>query len=70
MSNYFGERLRKHRIRLELTQQTVAEKLNVDRSTYSYYELGRTTPSIGTLYELTRLFGVSADELINKDENI
>lgn len=70
MSNYFGERLRKHRIRLELTQQTVAEKLNVDRSTYSYYELGRTTPSIGTLYELTRLFGVSADELIDKDENI
>ena len=70
MSNYFGERLRKHRIRLELTQQTVAEKLNVDRSTYSYYELGRTTPSIGTLYELTRLFGVSADELIKKDENI
>ena len=68
LSNYFGTRLRKHRIRLGLTQQQVAEKINVDRSTYSYYELGRTTPSIETLYELTKLFGVSADELIKKDE--
>ena len=68
MSNYFGERLREHRVRLGLTQQEVAEKLDFDRSTYSYYEIGRITPSIETLYKLTLLFGVSADELIKKDE--
>lgn len=69
MSKVMGERLRAQRKMLGLTQQEVAEQLNIDRSTYSYYELGRTAPSIETLYELTLLFGVSADELIKKDES-
>lgn len=69
MNKNFGNNLRKQRTRLGLTQQQVAEKLNIDRSTYSYYELGRTSPSVEMLYELILLFGVSADELLKKDES-
>ncbi len=69
MNKNFGNNLRKQRTRLGLTQQQVAEKLNIDRSTYSYYELGRTSPSVEMFYELILLFGVSADELLRKDES-
>lgn len=35
----FGQRLRLLRDYREMTQQQVANFLNVDRSTYSYYEM-------------------------------
>ena len=38
----FGQRLRLLRDYREMTQQQVADFLNVNRSTYSYYENGKT----------------------------
>lgn len=64
MSKLLGERLRERRKKLGLTQQQVADELNLDRTTYTYYETGRCSPSIETLYKLTLLFGVSFDELL------
>ena len=56
--------LRKIRIHKNLTQRYIAEKLNLDRSTYSYYELGETQPSLEKLVELSKLLEVSADQLL------
>ena len=37
-----GKKLKRLRENFNLTQQQVAEALGIDRSTYAYYELGRT----------------------------
>lgn len=59
-----GKNLRSKRERRGLTQQEVAEKLYVDRSTYAYYETGKTEPSVGTLIQLSEIFGISVLEIL------
>jgi len=51
------------------TQQQVADALNIDRSTYAYYESGKTTPDINALIKLARVFNVSFNDLL-EDENL
>lgn len=48
-----------------LTQQQVADILNIDRSTYAYYETGKTYPSITSLKKLAKIFNVNYDVLID-----
>ncbi len=45
-----------------LRQADVAELLNVCRSTYSYYESGKTEPSFNTLCKLATIFGVDVQD--------
>ena len=46
-----------------LSQETLAEKLNVTRQTVSNWELGQTTPDILQAKELSKIFKVSLDDL-------
>ncbi len=46
-----------------LTQKQVADALNIERSTYTYYERGRTLPTFSTICKLARIFDVSIDAL-------
>lgn len=48
-----------------LTQQEIADLLNIDRSTYAYYETGKTSPSINTLKKFAKIFNVNYDVLID-----
>ena len=59
-----GERLRELRIKSGFTQSQIAKILNIDRSTYSYYEIGKTTPDVSTLMSLTKIFNISIDNLL------
>lgn len=49
-----------------LTQRQVAEALGVDRSTYTYYELGKRMPNIVVVYQLARFYQVPIDSLFPK----
>lgn len=60
----FGERLRKLRKNEDLTQEQIAKDLNIVRSTYAYYEIGRTYPDFSTLIRIAQLFNVSTDFLL------
>lgn len=55
----FGNELRHLRICCGLTQQAVADALHVNRATYTYYETGKTTPSVERLGKIAAIFGVS-----------
>lgn len=44
-----GEIIKKYRIEKGLSQQEIANQLGKDRSTYTYYELGKVSISIDTL---------------------
>ena len=58
-------RLRKER---GLTQQQVAEHLNIDRSTYAYYESGRSRINIDIIVRLAHFYKVSYATIIGKPE--
>ncbi len=59
-----AERLKAARKECKLTQQQVADILKLDRSTYSYYELGTINPSIEALKTLTAVYKVDMDWLV------
>ncbi len=58
------DKLKECRLLCGLSQQQVADLLNVHRSTYSYYELGTTEPSLDNLRRLSQMFHVSLYELL------
>lgn len=53
------KRLRLLRAYNGLKQYEVAEALGIDRSTYAYYELGRTRPDYEILIRIADLYDVS-----------
>ena len=60
--------LRRLRKENGLTQQQVADFLHLDRSTYAYYESGRTKINIDILIRLARFFQVSLASLVGEEE--
>ena len=60
-------KLRDIRERLGFTQQQVANALNIDRSSYSSYEIGRSQPSPTTLVILSKLFNLPIEELLDDE---
>ena len=63
----FGEKLLKLRKEQGLSQEGLAERLAVSRQAVSRWENEGILPDCGNLLELSRLFGVSTDYLLNDD---
>lgn len=61
MSEIIGSKLRQLRKAKKLTQEEVAEKVDITRSTISNYEIGRRTPHLKDLQKLAQVFGVGLD---------
>ena len=61
------ERLKQLRKSTGFTQQQIAQMLGIDRSSYSYYEMGKTRPSIKILIKLSCIFRVSIDYLVGNN---
>lgn len=61
----FSEFLKRIRNTAGYTQQNLADLLGVDRSTYSYYETGKTEPNIRQLKKIAALYNLRMDDLIN-----
>jgi len=62
--NIWNENLVFFRQMKKLTQQQVAEKISVARSSVAAYEEGRANPNIDTLIKLSDLFGVTIDDML------
>lgn len=60
----FGQRLRILRKQCHLTQQAVADRLQIHRTTYNKYEAGSVTPDQQGLVRLASIFGVTVDYLL------
>ena len=48
-----------------LSQEELAEKLNISRQTLSKYETGESLPDIEKCKVIAEIFGVSLDDLVN-----
>ena len=66
MNNHtLGSLLRKYRESCGYTQKQVANALNIDRSTYTYYELGKNNLNVSVIIKLSKIFNVPYTEFIN-----
>lgn len=65
-----GENILKFRKQKGMSQEELAEKLNVSRQSISLWETNQTVPQIDYLMELSKIFNVSLDELCGNEENI
>jgi transcriptional regulator with XRE-family HTH domain len=77
------EKLKALRIRNHFTQQDIADRLGVTRSTVSNFEIGRRKPEVDVLEKLAAIYGVDLNyfatqpmtandlmELVERAENI
>ena len=63
----FSERLKAARERMGLTQQQVADRMGVVKSTYCGYETGKRQPDPAKLQALARVLHTPADVLLETD---
>lgn len=59
-----GKRIKIARIRANLTQETVAEKIGITPQHVSNIETGNSSVSLTTLVAIANLLGISIDELL------
>lgn len=64
----YGEILKKLRLRKNLTQKSVAEKIGVKNNTLSSYESGKRQPDFDTLSKLAELYDVSTDYILGREK--
>ena len=61
-----GEVLKKHRTECKMTQEFVAEAIGVSRQAVSKWESGASDPSTTNLIALAKLYGITAEELLQE----
>lgn len=66
----FGEQIKTLRTKNNLTQEQLAQKLNVTRQAISNWENNRNLPDLETLLVIAQLFHLSLDELILGGNNM
>lgn len=64
-----GDKIKLYRENKKMTQNEVADILNVSSATISKYESGTLEPNIESLKRLAELFEISVDELLNDEED-
>ena len=64
---HYVKLLKKLRKENGLTQQQVADYLHLDRSSYAYYESGRTKINIDILIRLAQFFQISLAMLVGEE---
>lgn len=66
----FAKRLRALRMEKGLTQEQVAQKLGVSAQSVSRWECANTLPDVMLLPQLSRLYGVTVDDLYREDSQV
>ena len=62
-----GNKIMELRKKKGMSQEDLAEEIGVARQTISKWELGETSPDLKQAKELSRIFKVSLDELVDND---
>ena len=64
----FSEKLLTLRKAKDLTQEQLAEKLDVSRQSVSKWESGQATPDLDKIVEISAIFDVTTDYLLKSSE--
>lgn len=65
-----GQKLRKIRSKFGLSQEQLAEVINVSRQAITKWENDGGLPDVSNLQEISEVFGVMVDYLLNDDSNL
>lgn len=65
-----GVKLKEARLRAGLTQEKVAEEIQVTRQTISNWETEKSYPDIVSVIKLSTLYNISLDKLLKGDEEM
>ena len=69
MSKRFGEHLRNLRTgETSYSQEDMAKMLNISRSTYTYYETGKSEPNFANLQKIVNLLGIDYNKMFDYKE--
>ncbi len=60
--------IKEYRVKKQLTQQQLADLVNVSSRTIISLEKGQYNPSVLLAYELAKIFGLKIEELFNFEE--
>ncbi len=60
--------IKEYRLKKQLTQQQLADLVNVSSRTIISLEKGQYNPSVLLAYELAKIFGLKIEELFNFEE--
>lgn len=69
MENYLGKKIRELRRAKNLTQEQLADYLNISYQSVSKWETGTATLGLSFIIPLARLFGTSVDELLGFEQS-
>lgn len=64
-----GDKLKEARLKKNMTQEEVAEKIFISTQSISNWENNKTYPDIGNVIALSDLYDVSLDELLKGSDN-
>ena len=70
MNIEIANRLLEYRKKSGLSQEELAEKLNISRQSVSKWERAEASPDTDNLIELAKIYGVTMDDLLNVDKPI
>ena len=70
MNIEIANRLLEYRKRSWLSQEELAEKLDISRQSVSKWERAEASPDTDNLIELAKIYGVTMDDLLNVDKPI
>lgn len=66
----YSDKIAYYRKKNLLTQEALAEKLNVSRQTITKWESGLISPSLEYLIDLSDIFGTTIDSLVKDNDCI
>lgn len=75
MKNYIttneelSKNLKRERKKARITQQQMADQLGMERSSYTYHELGYIQTSILTIIKIAKILNVELERLICKESD-
>lgn len=70
MNNNIGKNIKNLRLDHHMTQQTLADQLNVTNKTISKWETGRNLPDVEMIGKLSQIFNISVDELLTQRKGL
>jgi transcriptional regulator with XRE-family HTH domain len=63
-----GNNIKSFRVGMHITQDELAEKIGVSRSSIANWETDRTEPGVDEIKRLTRLFEIGMDRLVGNGD--
>lgn len=70
MNEKIGDKIRKYRMSIKMTQAEFAARLGVTGASVSAYENGTRQPSYYILVKIANILGVTTDNLLGRDRYI